>query len=109
MFCFLIHFRYDQGDETVYFLDYIGPRGFARSVANYSKEVIVLDHHKTAVEELAGAVPLPRNMKAHLDMNKSGATIAQDYFGIDVVNYPCCVPNFVIVSWLAMLIVEPAH
>lgn len=75
----------DQGDETVYFLDYIGPRGFARSVAHHSKEVIVLDHHKTALEELDGSVPLPPNMEAHLDMNRSGATIAQSYFGIDVV------------------------
>lgn len=69
----------------MYFLDYIGPKGFARSVADYCKEVIVLDHHKTAVEELEGCQPLPSNMQAHLDMHRSGATIARDYFGIDVV------------------------
>lgn len=75
-----------QGDETVYFLDYTGPKGFARSVATSCKEVVVLDHHKTALEDLGGPIALPQNMKAVLDMNKSGATIAQTYFGISVVS-----------------------
>eukprot|EP00892_Ulva_mutabilis_P006431 jgi/Ulvmu1/415/UM001_0422.1 len=73
-----------EGDETVYFLDYTGPKGFARSVTTSCKEVIVLDHHKTAQEDLAGPEALPPNMHAHLDMNKSGATIAQAYFDVSV-------------------------
>ena len=42
--------------------------------------MIVLDHHKTAAEHLgtsAGGVP---NLEVNLDMGRSGATIARDYF-----------------------------
>ena len=43
--------------------------------------VIVLDHHKTAAEQLqGGSVVLPDNVDVLLDMDRSGATIALDFF-----------------------------
>lgn len=70
-----------QADDTVYLLDYTGPPGFAVSIAQRVARCVVLDHHKTAAEALAAAAPLPPNLDAsHLDMNRSGAMIALDYF-----------------------------
>ena len=78
------------GDETVYFLDYTGPPGFAISVANALRStehgqgrVVVLDHHKTAMEDLMGPEALaarPPNLDVTFDMNRCGASIARDYF-----------------------------
>lgn len=43
-----------EGSETVYFVDYTGPKGFVESVAAAvpKGKVVVLDHHKTAMENL---------------------------------------------------------
>ena len=38
----------------------------------------MLDHHKTAAENLAGAAA--PNLEVTLDMDRSGATIARDHF-----------------------------
>ena len=70
-----------QNKDTVYLLDYSGPPGFASKLANIAAKCIVLDHHKTAAEHLTGPdVDLPSNLEVHLDMERSGATIALDYF-----------------------------
>ena len=59
--------------ETVYVVDFSYPRDILQAVATRCK-LIVLDHHKTAMEDL---VDLPF---AHFDMNKSGAVLAWEYF-----------------------------
>lgn len=71
------------GSETVYLLDFAGPPGFAREVARRAGRCIVLDHHKTSAEDLTGraaAAVAPPNLEVHFDMQRSGATIALDYF-----------------------------
>lgn len=67
-----------RGHECVFFVDFTGGPGFARSVALHARHVVVLDHHKTAKEELSE--PPPSNMDIELDMDRSGARIALDYF-----------------------------
>lgn len=42
--------------------------------------VIVLDHHKTAIEMLTPSEAHCPNLDLQLDINRSGATIALDYF-----------------------------
>jgi len=42
--------------------------------------VIVLDHHKTALERLGNEASLGENVVKVIDMERSGATIAFDYF-----------------------------
>lgn len=69
-----------KGSETVYFLDYTGPPGFPEAVARNAGNVIVLDHHKTAHESLAGRTDLPGNLHVVIDIERSGATIARDHF-----------------------------
>lgn len=68
------------GDETVYMLDFTGPPGFAIQLAQRCREVIVLDHHKTAMEDIGPAERRPANLKVTFDMERSGATIARDHF-----------------------------
>jgi nanoRNase/pAp phosphatase (c-di-AMP/oligoRNAs hydrolase) len=75
------YIREAQGGDTVYFMDYTGQPGFPEQVAKSAGKVIVLDHHKTAHESLCGRDDLPDNLEINIDMNRSGATIARDYFG----------------------------
>ena len=46
------------------------------------RRVVVLDHHKTAIDHLLDPdTRLPGNVDMqHLDLNRSGATIARDFF-----------------------------
>jgi hypothetical protein len=69
-----------QGDETVIFLDFTGPEGFPEQVAMACKHVVVLDHHKTSFESLSGRTDLAENLEVHIDMQRSGATLARDHF-----------------------------
>ena len=59
--------------ETVYVVDFSYPRCILQEIADRCK-LVVLDHHKTAMEDLSD---LPF---AHFDMNKSGAVLAWEYF-----------------------------
>ena len=45
-----------------------------------NRRVIVLDHHKTAVDMLGSAEAQHPNLLLELDMSRSGATIALDWF-----------------------------
>jgi oligoribonuclease NrnB/cAMP/cGMP phosphodiesterase (DHH superfamily) len=42
--------------------------------------VTILDHHKTAFESLCGNATLGKNVTKVIDMQRSGATIAFDFF-----------------------------
>ncbi|KNA25806.1 hypothetical protein SOVF_003090 [Spinacia oleracea] len=64
----------------VYLLDFVGPSGFVTDLSSKVDNVIILDHHKTALETLGGETSLSENITKVLDMERSGATIAYDYF-----------------------------
>jgi hypothetical protein len=67
--------------STVYLLDYAGPPGFAASLAALAGRVVVLDHHKTAAEELGrGGAGRPPNLEVMLDRHRSGAGLAAAHF-----------------------------
>ena len=40
----------------------------------------MLDHHKTAADTLQNGTALPGNLEVNLDMQRSGARLALDYF-----------------------------
>jgi len=72
----------DQGD-VVYLIDCIGPPGFVSKLCAKAKKVVLLDHHKTAKEqldEMKKAGELPVNLTIVMDMTRSGAEIALTYF-----------------------------
>lgn len=64
----------------VYLLDFVGPSGFVADLSSKVQNVIILDHHKTALETLGGGTSLGENVTKTIDMERSGATIAYDFF-----------------------------
>ena len=75
-----------QGQETVYLLDFVGPRGFAQELAASCLSVKVVDHHKTAAEAL-GSTTLS-NLDVTLDMQHSAAVLALQHFKPQVPSKP---------------------
>ncbi|GFZ12310.1 hypothetical protein Acr_23g0006950 [Actinidia rufa] len=68
--------------EDVYLLDFVGPHGFVQQLSSKVDRVIVLDHHKTALDMLGGAKAsvIGENVFQIIDMDRSGATIAYEFF-----------------------------
>lgn len=66
--------------SDVYLLDFIGPSGFVAQLSSKVDSVTVLDHHKTALEIISENASDLKNVHKIIDMERSGATIAYDYF-----------------------------
>uniref|UniRef100_A0A0D9VJL0 DHHA1 domain-containing protein n=1 Tax=Leersia perrieri TaxID=77586 RepID=A0A0D9VJL0_9ORYZ len=66
--------------KDVYLLDFVGPPDFVTDIALKVESVTILDHHKTAFESLCGNATLGKNVNKVIDMQRSGATIAFDFF-----------------------------
>jgi oligoribonuclease NrnB/cAMP/cGMP phosphodiesterase (DHH superfamily) len=64
----------DVRDRDVYVVDFSFKRPVCDRIFGAAKRLVVLDHHKTAEAELAGA------SYAIFDMERSGAGITWDYF-----------------------------
>ncbi|KAJ0968853.1 hypothetical protein J5N97_021730 [Dioscorea zingiberensis] len=64
----------------VYLLDFVGPLGFVAEISSKVDSVTILDHHKTALEALHGDASLNKNVTKIIDLDRSGATIAYDFF-----------------------------
>jgi len=69
----------DFTDKTVYFVDYSVKRDEMLAIAKLAKEVIILDHHKTAIEDLSELYE-QGVIKGVFDLDRSGAGITWDYF-----------------------------
>jgi nanoRNase/pAp phosphatase (c-di-AMP/oligoRNAs hydrolase) len=76
-------------DREVYVVDFSFKKQVLKKLLGIAHKVILLDHHKTAFEELSldperayegGIFELGRTMTAHLDTNRSGAGITWDFF-----------------------------
>ena len=73
-----------KDDSTVYILDFSYPRAELLALAKRSRHLVVLDHHKSAMEALEGlqeelnAIGCRANII--FDMNKSGAGLTWEYF-----------------------------
>ena len=67
--------------EDVAILDFSYPEETIRSLAKRSKTVTLLDHHKTAENDLRGLVACPEpNMVVVFDMTHSGAYLTWKYY-----------------------------
>ncbi|KAK9115742.1 hypothetical protein Sjap_014689 [Stephania japonica] len=66
--------------EDVYLLDFVGPAGFVEQISSRVERVIILDHHKTALEMFSRKNFVADNVTRIIDIQRSGATIAYDYF-----------------------------
>jgi hypothetical protein len=69
-----------QPDSVAYLLDYSGQAGFPQKLSRIVRQVIILDHHKTAAAQLANISSHPANLSVHIDMQHSGAALALSFF-----------------------------
>lgn len=86
----------DVRDKDVIMVDFSYKRPVLEEMAASARSIIVLDHHKTAAEDLTGFKPPAKNWQKHLecmkvavkltkpvvlfDMERSGAGLTWDYF-----------------------------
>lgn len=67
----------DVSDKDVVLVDFSYKRPVLLEMAEEANSILILDHHKTAAEDL---IDLPDNVVADFDMNHSGAMLAWDHF-----------------------------
>jgi oligoribonuclease NrnB/cAMP/cGMP phosphodiesterase (DHH superfamily) len=65
-----------EKDSIVYLVDFAYPREITLELQQNHQEVIILDHHKTAQEQLLGI----QGIAALFDLTKSGAMLTWEYF-----------------------------
>jgi hypothetical protein len=70
--------------DDVYLVDFSGGPAFLLAACERARRVVLIDHHKTAAEDLASlaaAAAPPSNLDtSFVDMARSGATLARDYW-----------------------------
>ena len=71
--------RIEQG-ATIYILDFSYKSDVLCDLAARSQKVIVLDHHKTAEQELESLIGKISNLVIQFDMDKSGGRLAWEHF-----------------------------
>ena len=67
----------DVTGRNVVMVDFSYKRPVILAMAAQAEHILILDHHKTAAEDL---VDLPENVEVVFDMDRSGAMIAWEYF-----------------------------
>lgn len=89
------YFKYDSGIEyiggkhgdappdvtgkAVYFLDFSYKKNVVQEMLKTAREIILIDHHKSALEDLQELID-NKSIKAYTDLNRSGCSLAWDYF-----------------------------
>lgn len=73
-------FHPTDNQSDIYIVDFSFPRDIITYIAENSKTVTILDHHKTAQEQLENWTDKPANVTIVFDMSRSGAGITWDYF-----------------------------
>ena len=71
-------------EKVLYLVDYCGPPGFIKEACAHFAKVVLIDHHKTAIDELKEHENLS-NFFHHVKLTQSGCILAAYYFvGPDV-------------------------
>lgn len=70
----------DVTDREVYIVDFSYKRAVLEAMFKTCASLTVLDHHKSAQEDLVGLFPIEPRAKIIFDMHRSGAMITWDYF-----------------------------
>jgi len=68
----------DVTDRVVYLVDFSYKSAVVEEMAEVAKQIILIDHHKTAIEDLAGLIS-DGTIQAYTDLDRSGAVLAWDY------------------------------
>lgn len=70
----------DVKGQDVILVDFSYKRPVMEQLCDAANSVIVLDHHKSAEEDLRGLNGYSVNVGSHFDMNRSGAGMTWDYY-----------------------------
>lgn len=78
----------DVTDRIVYLVDFSYKRDVVIEMCQKAAKVILIDHHKTAIEDLGwlvdeGCAQHQRNFNWYVDIERSGAVLAWDYWFIE--------------------------
>lgn len=84
--------------RVVYVLDFSYPRDVMAQVATDARRIVMLDHHKTAMEALDGLHQPESGIDVWFDMNKSGGRLAWEWFTSQGYDLPT--PNSPRAPWL---------
>lgn len=69
----------DVTGRVVYLVDFSYKRAVVIDMIYLAKEIVLIDHHITAIKDLAGLNLIYPTFKAYTDLFKSGAMLAWDY------------------------------
>ncbi|KAK9677390.1 hypothetical protein RND81_11G140200 [Saponaria officinalis] len=88
-FSSVVPFRVDdlcfEGLKKCYFLDFIGPDGFARELSRRTAcEVICFDHRKTTLSKVPSFEDFAEEITFHVDVRKSSSRAVYEYFSSKV-------------------------
>ncbi len=71
--------------NIVYLVDFSYKRDVVKAICERAKKVWLIDHHKTAIDDLVNNVnagtlmPMPANFQSYTDLERSGAMLAWDF------------------------------
>jgi len=85
-------FRIDSNTEIIV-VDFSFKRDEIMTISAVCHSLLILDHHKTAAEDLAG--DFPENVEIVFDMNRSGAMLAWDRYMQDALGGPAPYSRFI--------------
>lgn len=71
---------YEVWGRDVVLVDFCYPPDTMQDLSHIANSIIVLDHHKTSLQDLQNQKPLLQNTKLIFDLKKSGAALAWNYF-----------------------------
>ncbi|XP_022971947.1 uncharacterized protein LOC111470618 [Cucurbita maxima] len=78
---FRIEDLYVEGLERCYFLDFLGPKGFAAAVSRRATcEVVCFDHRKSSLPHTIPTEDRPKNLSIRVNLEKSSSTAVYEYF-----------------------------
>ncbi|THG04014.1 hypothetical protein TEA_019642 [Camellia sinensis var. sinensis] len=81
LYCSLVEDLCVEGIKKCYFLDFLGPRGFAAELSwRTSCEVIGFDHRKSVLSKISSDHDCSGNLTFHVDIEKSSSTAVYEYF-----------------------------
>lgn len=69
----------DRSTDNVYVVDFSFHGEALEHVSKNCNKVIIIDHHKGALEKMEATAPLLNNVEIHFNSNKSGAHLTWEY------------------------------
>ncbi|XP_038886892.1 uncharacterized protein LOC120077095 isoform X3 [Benincasa hispida] len=84
---FRIEDLYVEGLERCYFLDFLGPKGFAAAVSRRPTcEVLCFDHRKSSLRHIIPTEDRPKNLSVRVNLEKSSSIAVYEYFSSRLVD-----------------------